>query len=319
MAGAMRDQVVVLTGASSGIGRATARRLAGKGAQLVLAARNAEALGDVLQECEALGAQALVVPTDVADAEQVAELARRAVERFGRVDAWVNDASVSTFGRLEDVPVEEVRRLLDVNVMGYVLGMQEALRLFRAQGHGTIVNVTSLVAGVGTPFQAPYVASKHAVHGLGESVRMELKGERRIHVCSVMPGAIDTPFFQHAANHSGRQVKAPVPTIRPEAVARAIEGCIRRPRRERPVGVSTRLLLTQRRFMPRMTEAVVARQMGRDQFRRGAAPDSAGNLFEPMDDAVRGGWRGGVQGVVRKGAVAGATVLAVNALRRRAA
>lgn len=317
MAGAMRDKVVVLTGASSGIGRATATRLARRGASLVLAARNVDALDDVRQECEALGGLALAVPTDVSDAAQVADLARRAVARFGRVDVWVNDAAVSTVGRLEDLPVDEIRRLLDVNVLGYVLGMQEALRLFRAQDHGTIVNVSSLVARVGTPYQAPYVASKHAVHGLGESVRMELQGERRIHVCCVMPGAIDTPFFQHAANHTGREVKAPVPTIRPEAVARAVEGCIRRPRRERPVGVSTRLLLTQRRFMPRVTEAVVARQMGRDQFGPGTAAHASGNLFEPLPDDVRGGWRGGAQGLARKAALAVAAAMAVKSVRRQ--
>lgn len=288
MRSSLKGKVVVLTGATSGIGRATAKRLARKGASLVVAARDAGELDEVRLEC---GGNTLAVAFDAADPEQVSALATAAEEQFGHIDVWVNDAAVSSYGRLEDIPVEEIRRILDVNVLGYTLGMQEALRRFRAQHHGVIVNVASLVSGTGVPFQAPYVMSKHAVRGLSESVRMELHDEKDIHVCAVLPGAIDTPFFQHAANHSGRELKAPNPTIRPGAVARAIVGCIKHPRRERAVGFSTRMLLLQHRFAPRLSERLVGWYMRHDQFSSAPAVDSSGSLFQPLPGSVRGGWR----------------------------
>ena len=218
------DPVVVITGASSGIGRATALRFARKRARLVLAARSSDALEALAKECRKRGAKAIAVPTDVTDPEAVQALAARAVEEFGRLDVWVNNAAVSVFGRITDVPLRDFQRVLDVNVSGYVHGARAALPQLREQGSGVLINVSSIVGEIAQPYTAAYSMSKAAVRALGVSIRSELRldGITGIKVCTVMPATIDTPFFQHAANYTGRQVVAMPPVYGPQRVACAI-------------------------------------------------------------------------------------------------
>lgn len=202
----IEDSVVVITGASSGIGRAAAQEFARRGATLVLAARRAQALDEVARECKELGGHALAVPTDVTDEAAVQDLARRAIETFGRIDVWVNNAAVTLFARIEEAPYEDYRRVIETNLLGYVHGARAAIPYFREQGSGVLVNVSSVVGKVGQPNTSAYCATKFAIVGLSECLRQELLDVEDIHVCTVMPPSVDTPIFQHAANYTGRVI-----------------------------------------------------------------------------------------------------------------
>ena len=194
--------IAIITGASSGIGRATALEFARQGATVVVAARFGPALDELVKECHALGAQAMAVPIDVSREEEISALASRTIEAFGHFDIWVNNAAVSLFGPFEDIPTQDIRRLLDINVLGYMYGAQVALRHFRERKSGQLINVSSMTALVGQPFSVPYSVSKFAVRGLSLSLAQEVADEKNIHISSVLPSVIDTPIFQHADRKS---------------------------------------------------------------------------------------------------------------------
>jgi short-subunit dehydrogenase len=260
MDGTDGTQVVVITGASSGIGRATALAFAARGANVVLAARREAALREVATEVEQGGGQALVVPTDTADEAAVESLARQAVERFGRIDIWVNNAAVGLYARFEDAPSADYRRVIETNLFGYIHGARAALPLFYRQGHGVLINNASVMGKVPAPYTSAYVVSKHGVRALGESLRQEilLAGADRVHVCTVLPATIDTPFFRHAANYTGRAVKAMPPVYAPEAVASAIVGLVDNPKREVVVGNAGRLMEIGQSMSQGMSERALA-------------------------------------------------------------
>lgn len=313
----VKNSVVVITGAASGIGRATALHFARRRACLVLASRRGDALESLVDECTALGARAIAVPTDVTDADAVQALANRAVEHFGRLDVWVNNAAVSYFSPFLKVPLEDFRRVMDVNVMGYVHGARAALERMEQQGSGMLINVASIVGEVPQPYTTAYSMSKAAIRALSVSLRSELRLDKRnkkIHVCTVLPATIDTPFFDHAANYTGRRAVAMPPVYSPDRVARTICALLEEPRREVVVGRIGRSMVRQHRLMPGRIETMMAVQVENTHLsKKEAAADSSGNLYTPSPDpdnaTVTGGW-GGKRRTAQRG-LAGVALLGV--------
>ena len=322
----VKDSVVVITGAGSGIGRECARLFAGSGARLVLAGRRLEPLEDVAEACRLTGARAVAVAADTSDPLAVKAVADAAVAEFGRIDVWVNNAAVASYARFLQLPLADFRRVLDVNIMGYVLGCRAALAQMEKQGSGVIVNVASIVGEVPQPYTAPYSMSKAAVRALGVSLRSEVKlhGPAGVSVCTVLPPTIDTPFFDHAANYTGRRVLALPPVYPARIVAKRVLRLVRRPQPETVPGVLGRAMVLQHRLTPRAVESFMALQVEYTNLSRTeTASASAGNLFEPapasVTSRVSGDWHGRARHAARVGATAAAGAAAVAFLRRRRA
>jgi NAD(P)-dependent dehydrogenase (short-subunit alcohol dehydrogenase family) len=290
----LADSVVVVTGGSGGIGAATALRLARRGAAVVVGARRPSATADVVSACRAGGGRAIGVRVDVTDPAAVEELGRRAVEEFGRLDAWVNNAGVAAYGTFTDEPIDEFRRVIETNLLGVAYGTRTAITHLRATGGGVIVNIASVLGEVTVPYLSGYTTAKHGVRALSGVVRQELRlaGEREISVCVLLPASIDTPMYQHAANHTGVRVGPIPPVYAPEVAARRIVRLLEHPRREAHAGGAGVLLGRQWRLAPGLLEPVMAAYAGRTTFRDEPAAPTAGAVFTAGDgaSAVDGGW-----------------------------
>jgi len=238
----VKDQVIVITGASSGIGLATAERAAREGASLVLAARSDGALNDLASRINAAGGRAAAVHCDVADQGQMNRVAEEAVNRFGRIDTWINNAGLGLWGRLDETPPADARKLFDINFWGLVNGCQAALPHLKKQG-GALINIGSEVSESYAPLQGMYVASKHAVKGYTDCLRVEVEevDQAPISITLIQPGATDTPFPQHARNLTDKEPKLPEPLDDAEHVAEAILAAAESPTRERKVSLSASL------------------------------------------------------------------------------
>lgn len=285
--------VAVITGASSGIGRAIAHELATGGMSLVLAARDPATLDEAAAECRELGAPSvLAVPTDVSDSKAVQNLMDRAVEQMDRVDVWVNNAAVMTYGRLEDVPHDVYRHVIEVNLFGAIEGSRVALHHFRQTGGGHLINISSLYAKMTSPLVGSYVVSKFGLLGFTEVLRQEAIEERGINVSLVLPGSMDSPIFRHAANFTGRSVRPVPPVSDVRRVARAVSRLVERPRKQVVVGNTHRLLSWGRAAFPRLYDNLTPAVMAAAGLESRPAPHDSGNVFQPRPEWNRmyGSW-----------------------------
>jgi short-subunit dehydrogenase len=295
---ALNDQVMVITGATSGIGLATARMAAEGGARLVLAARDGDALNTLAHEMRQRGMDVATVAADVGNPADVARIARTALERFGRVDTWVNNAGISVYGRNEDVALEDMRKVMQTNFWGVVHGSLEAVKLMKGRGGGALINLGSEVSDRAIPLQGTYAASKHAIKAFTESLRMELDKENAgISLTVVKPSAIATPFPNHAKSYMEHEPDLPPPNYAPELVAQAILHAAQVPERDVYVGGHARLTSLAGYLMPRALDRFMSRAMFSQQqsdrpnssARRDAlyAPDAAHELRQRNDSEHR--------------------------------
>jgi short-subunit dehydrogenase len=252
------DQVMVITGASSGIGLATAEAAVKKGAKLVLAARSERTLQEIAQR---LGNQAVAVACDVADRAQVERVAQLAITTFGRIDTWVNNAGQGMYGRLHEVSEADSRRLFDVNFWGVVNGSLAALPHLRVNG-GALINIGSEVSEAYVPILGMYTATKHAVKGFTDCLRVEIENVDKapVSITLIQPTAVDTPFPQHARNYMPLEASLPSPTIDPEKVAEAILSAAERPVRAKRVGTMSKVNTTVATLFPAMADRMTAKQ-----------------------------------------------------------
>ena len=292
----LKDKVVVITGATSGIGRATALQFCKEGARVVLSGRDTEALREAEHECASSGARTLAVTTDVCKEDQVEQLASKAAEAFGRIDIWVNNAGVSLFAKFEDAPSEDFRQVIETDFFGYVNGARAALKRFKTQGSGTLINVDSIEGIAPKPYNTAYAAAKHAVRALASSLRMELAldGAKEIEVCTVMPASVDTPLFAHAANYTGHAVQPSPAAMTSTQVAEAITKLAKKPQRELILGMAPKGSVMQYLFAPKTYEKSTARNFPANHLTDNEASAHAGNLFNPTGPhTTTGGWNTG--------------------------
>ncbi|MFJ4481256.1 SDR family oxidoreductase [Streptomyces longwoodensis] len=278
-------RVVVVTGASGGVGRATARAFAARGDRVALLARGREGLAAAADDVRRAGGEALVVPVDTADAQAVEDAAQQVVDAFGRIDVWVNNAFTGIFAPFTEITPDEYRRVTEVTYLGYVFGTRAALRHMLPRDRGTIVQVGSALAYRGVPLQSAYCGAKHAIQGFNESLRCELLHDRsRVRTTMVQMPALNTPQFDWVLDRMPRRSRPVAPVYQPEVAARAIVHAAGHPRRrEYWVGGSTAATLLANAVVPGLLDHYLGRTGYDSQQEEGESPTRDGNLWSPLD------------------------------------
>lgn len=290
------DQVIVITGASSGIGLATARKAARRGARVVLAARDEQGLSRATRAIVEAGGDAVYCVADTASPDDMRRVAETALREYGTVDTWVNNAGVSIYGALEDTPLEDARRLFDVNYWGMVNGAMTALPILR-RGGGALINLGSVVSDRAVPMQGHYSASKHAVKAFSDALRVELEYDGApVSVTIIKPGSIDTPFPRHARNLMDHEPTLPAPVYKPETVADAILFCAQHPRKSVTVGGGGRAISMMNILSPGGTDKAMRGMVDQQQKDEPTRPGRRDTLYQPPLDngETRGDYEGRV-------------------------
>jgi NAD(P)-dependent dehydrogenase (short-subunit alcohol dehydrogenase family) len=291
----INQQVVVVMGASSGIGRDTALRFAERGAKVVVSARSQSGLATLVEEIKYRGGNAIAITADVSDFEQVKAVADKAVQNFGRLDTWVHLAATSVFGTFDNITPEEFKRVIDVNLTGQAYGAMAALPYLKQQGRGALIHVTSMEARRSLPFQSPYSASKHGVEGFLEALRLELKHEGyQISVTNILPSVINTPFYNKGKTKLGVKPTGIPPYYEPSLVTDAIVYTAEHPTRDYIVGDVGRILDVMQRFSPELVDVILQLISFEGQKTKELKSENApNNLYEPVPqyDKVEGDFR----------------------------
>ena len=313
-ASVMSGRVVVVTGASGGIGRAAAIACAARGDRVVLAARDRARLEEV---AATLDTETLVVPADVAADAEMTALADAAVERFGRIDVWVQSAAVMAYGRFEDLPAEVFDRVVTTDLLGSANVARAALRVFRRQGHGTLILCNSLVGHIAVPTMAAYTTSKWGLRVLARTLRLETRDAPDIHVCTLTPGSVDTAVYRSAANYAGFVGRPPPPVDTAERVAAGVLRLIDRPRGDLSVGLANRFIELGFVAVPPVYDALVGPLMGRLGLSREPIAPHPGNVFAPVVPVEGGPGRWGRGALLAVLVGSAALAAGSTAMRRR--
>jgi short-subunit dehydrogenase len=288
----LNEKTIVITGASSGAGRAMALEFARNGAKLVLAARREQALVDTARECETLGGRAIVVITDVTDVMAMKNLAQTAFDCGGGIDVWVNNAGVLAGGAIDETPVEIHDQVIKTNLIGYLHGASAVIPFFKQQGYGILINNISVGGWFPVPYAIGYSASKYGLRGFSEALRGELHRWPHIHICDIFPAFLDTPGIQHAANYTGRYLRPAPPVYNPQRVARAVVSLAHNPAKAKTIGSVAIFLRIANSLFPGISRKITASVM--EAYFKNAEPaeNTSGNLFEPVEygASIHGGW-----------------------------
>jgi len=306
----MNGKTVVITGASSGIGRAAAIAFAQSGANLVLAARREDALAQAAAACEKFGVKAVAVKTDVTNAEAMKRLAEAAADFGKTIDVWINNAGIGSVGEFTQTPIEAHEQVIETNLIGYIHGAHAVMPYFKKQQYGVLINVNSLGAWIAQPYSVAYAASKFGLRGFSEALRGELIKYPGIRVCDIFPGFIDTPGFQHSANYTGRPIKPIPPVYDARTVAKAIVSLAVRPKNAVTFGASAVFFKFVNGLFPGVTQSILVRLMEFYFKRAKQIPISDGSIFEAnnTNTGIDGGWRS--KHTTRNAVITGAAIAA---------
>jgi len=279
------QQVVAVIGASSGIGRETALKFAKKGAKVTVSARNQDGLNSLVEEIQSFGGEAIAVPADVSDFNQVKAIADKTVEHFGQLDTWVHAAATGMFARFEDITPDEFKRVIDVNLLGQAYGAMVALPHLKREGRGALIHVSSVEAHVSLPLQSPYASSKHGIEGFLDSLRVELMHDGiPISVTNVMPSVINTPFYNKGKTKLGVKPTGVPPYYQPELVANAIVYVAEHPTRDILVGDTGRILDFIHKLSPHLSDAFLNLVAVKGQHTPTTKYETdPHNLYEPVE------------------------------------
>jgi short-subunit dehydrogenase len=290
---ALKDQMVVITGASSGVGKAIALEFATYGCKLMLAARNKKALDEVVEECRSLGATAEGIVTDTGISQDMQILAKAANEFGGSIDVWINNAGVLAAGALEDVPSIINENVIRTNLLGYINGAQEVLPYFKVQGYGILMNNISVGGWLPTPYATAYSASKFGLRGFSEALKGELSDYPDIHVVDLYPGFLDTPGIQHAANYTGKVLKPAPPVTDPRDVARAVIKLVKHPQSKKTIGIASGFLKLSYALFPGLTRSIAGTVIRKYLGQADDIDHTSGNVLKPVEygTGIDGGWR----------------------------
>jgi len=303
----LRGAVAVVTGASGGIGSLTAIKLARRGAQVAVSSRSEDQLKRVAAECIQAGGSAAVFPADVSKPDDVKRLAENVVDRYGRIDLWVNCAATALFSHFGEEPLSDYRRVLETNLFGCIHSARACIPQFRHQGGGTMINVVSVHSRLPAAYLSSYAVANAGIRSLAACLRSELQDVPEVRVCNLTAGATDTSLFRRAGNYTGQRLTTKVTVHTPEEVAQAIVECAENPKDEQTVSLPPRMALVGGTLASRLAERKAEKIVRAGFFTDMAAEPSSGNLFEPVTQIPRRYEGGTPTGGSRKVAIAAST------------